>query len=453
MLFSYFENVLDAYTSHSRQIVLAFSGGVDSRVLLDLLSIYRDAHPQHRYLVIHIHHGLSDDADYWMKQCEVWVHDAGFCFQGLRVQVAQHGKNIEKSAREARYRALADNVDVGELIITGQHADDQVETFLLALKRGSGPAGLAAMPLLRLLGHANLLRPLLSVTRAEIELYANSKGLHWVEDKSNLNCRFDRNFIRQSWLPAAKERWPGLIKAVNRTAKLCAEQEALLEELLAEHSKKVNIGLGILSLTALATYSNRMQSALVRRWLKKVSGLSASQAQLQELFASVITASYDANPKLQLGEWQVRRFQQRLYLVPVFNDILMWKEVMTIGTVMRLPDGAGELCLVRNTKAKCCSNIELNVYYSLSLREPAKGETISVGFNPKGLTLHPSERQKKRKLKKLYQEYGVPSWLRRRTPLIYYGNHLAAVADLFVCKGFEGKTYDLVWHKNKYRVR
>ncbi len=133
MLFSQFETALDPLATSPRQIVLAFSGGVDSRVLLDLLSTYRDIHPQHRYLVIHIHHGLSTNANHWLKRCEEWATETDFAFRGIKVTLDGQGESLEKQARDARYQAILDAVEQDALVLTGQHADDQAETFLLAL--------------------------------------------------------------------------------------------------------------------------------------------------------------------------------------------------------------------------------------------------------------------------------------------------------------------------------
>lgn len=273
MLFPLFEKSLCPYTASPRQIVLAFSGGVDSRVMLELLAIYRDKYPQHHYLAVHIHHGLSSNADLWLCQCEAWATDARIPFKGVRVTLAHKGESIEKAAREARYAAILGEVENNALILVAQHADDQAETFLLALKRGSGPAGLASMPACRKLGHAELFRPLLTATREQIENYANEAGLSWIEDESNRDSRFDRNFIRNEWLPSARERWPGINKAINRTAQLCAEQEALLDVLLQEFDQKVVNQNGSLSIERLTSLQAPIKTALC------VDGLNSKQLQ------------------------------------------------------------------------------------------------------------------------------------------------------------------------------
>lgn len=436
MLFSLFESALDAHTAVPRQIALALSGGLDSRVMLDLLASYRDIHPQHDYVVIHVHHGLSPHADNWLAQCELWSQEAGFRFLAQRVTLEYQGESLEKVAREARYQAIEAAITAGALLLTAQHADDQSETFLLALKRGSGPAGLAAMPSVRPLGRGELLRPFLQISRNEIEQYALSQGLNWVDDESNLDCRFDRNFIRHTWLPLAQQRWPGITKAINRAASLCAEQEALLDELLSPHDKQVRREDGGLSITALKGYSLKMQLALVRRWCKYNAAMTLSQAQLQQVFHCVIDASQDANPKITIKQWQIRRFQDRLYLVADFIDVTDWQGELITDESLELPDKIGLLTLTRQNDSQ-----------GLQLTLPESGQTVRVHFNSQGILAHPLGRQGRRKLKKLFHEYGIPSWQRKRTPLIFYGDKLAAVADLFVCNGFEGNQCQLIWHK------
>ncbi len=441
MLFSHFENVLNKHIfpdfplSQNQQIILAFSGGVDSRVMLDLLATYRDIHPQYQYLVVHVNHGLSPNAACWQKQCQAWVSDANFAFVAACVEVKKEGKSIEQAAREARYSAISSQMGPNALVLTAQHADDQTETFLLALKRGSGLSGLAAMPEIRPFECGFLLRPLLDISRDEIERYADDQGLTWIEDESNKDNRFDRNFIRNEWLPLAQSRWQGLSKAINRSASLCAQDVALIEELLTPYEEKVITSDGALSLLELGNYSLALQTALVRRWLKRKTLTSCSKVQVDQIFQSIIHSVEDANPCLKLGDWQLRRFQQHLYLVPDYQDISQQTFTMQPKEKLLLPLDLGELVLSAEDVT------------GLKLISPESGQPISIKFDPEGLSAHPVGRQGKRKLKKLFQEYGVPSWQRRRTPLIYFGDTLVAVADLFVCDGFEGNDYTLVWYK------
>ncbi|MFD2179247.1 tRNA lysidine(34) synthetase TilS [Veronia pacifica] len=439
MLFSRFQNVLDTYLPEPKQVILAFSGGLDSRVLLDLLATYRDLHPQHHYLVVHVHHGLSQYADDWQKACEGWANDAGFSFVCKKVQLQLQGNSLEREAREARYKAIASLMEPGAVVLTGQHRDDQVETFMLALKRGSGPAGLSSMPERRCFHHGSLLRPLLSVSRNDIEIWGQEQGLYWVEDESNLDQRFDRNFLRHQWLPVARERWPGFDKAVERTARLCAEQESLLDELLSQFDDQIHAHDGAFSLSVLSGKSGQMKNALLRRWLKQSASLSVSQAQLGQIRENVINAARDANPEVTVSGWQVRRYDNKLYLLGRLQDISQWEGFVVPGSCLELPDSVGKLCLSPFSGS------------GMPIRAPTTNERVSVSFNPEGLYAHPVGRQGKRKLKKLFQEYGVPSWNRRRTPLLFYGERLAAVSELFVCHGFQGNDLEVSLLKNAQR--
>ncbi|WP_434356497.1 tRNA lysidine(34) synthetase TilS [Parasalinivibrio latis] len=436
MLFSSFESVLNKYSPSPRQIVLAFSGGVDSRVMLELLCVYRDTHPQHEYLLVHVHHGLSSNADSWVSLCERWADDSAMPIHIERVTLKKEGESLENAARQARYDAIAKHLKPGAILLTGQHADDQVETFFLALKRGSGPAGLAAMPESRQFSNGTLVRPLLHVRRQDIVSFAEQQGLDWIEDESNQDSRFDRNFLRNEILPGLSARWPGFHKAVKRTITLCSEQESVIDELIVGKMNEIVWPDGSLDLAGLSWNSRQVAQQIVRRWIKQEACIVPSQAQLLELFDSVIPAAEDANPLLGIGEWQIRRFQGRLYLVHQVKDISLWQSYLSLSQVTELPDGLGMLSLFPKAGG--------------NLRLPVNGETVRVMFEPSGLSAKPVGRGGSRKLKKLFQEYGVPSWLRRRTPIVLFGDEVAAVAGLFVTDHGSGNQCDLLWHKSGY---
>ncbi len=432
--------IINVVNKNNTQIVLALSGGMDSRVMLHLLSRYAKTYPEHEYLVIHVHHGLSPNADAWLADCEKWTLAENLSFKALKVKLDKKGESLESAARKARYHAILQQVKPKALILTGQHANDQSETFLLALKRGSGPMGLAAMPSCRALGHAFLLRPLLTVSQNQIRSYANENDLNWVEDESNLDTRFDRNFIRNMWLPIAESRWAGFSQAINRSAQLCAEQEALLDVLLTSYDEKIIKEDASFCLLEYHQHPLQVQSALLRRWLKKKFAIAPSLAQFMQIQTTIIDAAEDANPILRMGQWQIRRFRQRLYLIPIFNDVADWQGILTENVELKLPENIGVIGIYTGFDEK-------KLKKGLSLKKPSSKTLIHVRFEPEGLEAHPVGRQGKRKLKKLFQEYGVPSWQRRRIPLIFYGDDLAAVADLFVCAPFAGTDLSLHWEQ------
>ena len=168
-----------------RQLLVGFSGGLDSTVLLHRLKLWRDREPNVQLRAMHIHHGLSPHAEAWVAHCEALCAAWAIPLIAERVTLAKEGLGIEAQARKARYAAFAGALRPGEALVTAQHLDDQCETFLLALKRGSGPAGLSAMPTRSEFAGTTLLRPLLGETRASLEAWAREHQLNWIEDESN----------------------------------------------------------------------------------------------------------------------------------------------------------------------------------------------------------------------------------------------------------------------------
>ena len=438
MLYSRLSACLQAHSDTPKRFVLALSGGLDSRVLLQLMGQFIRLNPQHRCIAVHVHHGLSPNADSWSEQCQHWASQEGIECLVEQVTLELGSRvSIEQQAREQRYLALGRHLEAGDILLTAQHADDQLETVLLALKRGSGPAGLAAMPECTSFAGGSHLRPLLASTRQEIEDYGRQYRLEWVEDESNQDIRYDRNFLRHQVTPQLVERWPGIRKAVARSAALCGEQEALLKELLEEKLHQAMYTDRSLVIAELG--AERVGKQLIRQWLAKLGILMPSQAQLEQIWRTVVKAKPDANPQLCWSNVQIRRYQQRLYLVQQWPDISGWRQECKPDEPCLLPQDLGTLTLRRTKNGQ--------------LRQPMPGEVVSIRFDPEAIEVKPVGRVGKRKLKKLFQEYGIPSWNRRRTPLVFYGEQLASVAGVFVVEQFAGQDCDLEWHNDASDVQ
>ncbi|MFA0114541.1 tRNA lysidine(34) synthetase TilS [Vibrio sp. 10N.261.46.E11] len=427
-----------------RRLVVAFSGGVDSRVLLELAEQYAKSHHIECFAV-HVHHGLSKNADLWAEQCQTWCDALSVSLAVERVSLdINNGESVEKLARDARYDSLQKHLSFGDVLITGQHIDDQLETFLLALKRGSGPKGLSSMAKVMSFGEAFIVRPLLSVTRSDIEASAHDMGLTWVEDESNQDLRFDRNFIRHQVTPTLTERWPSFRESVCRSAQLCAEQESLLDELLESHLQQALGGSNSksLSIEALSQHSDLLRARLIRMWISHCNQPMPSQKQLKLIWDEVACAQADANPKLVLNDVEIRRFNHQLYIVKETKDLSSWHADVVLGDSLQLPDGLGELKLMPS-QSDAVSNGRNSQNFSLKDTSGA----LRVIFNPEGLSAHPVGRGHSRKLKKLFQEYQVPSWLRRRTPILMDGDRVIAVLGLFVDRNYEGQDCEALWSK------
>ncbi|MCG7488626.1 tRNA lysidine(34) synthetase TilS [Vibrio sp. Of14-4] len=432
-LYQHFSSVIDQYMSSEGRLVVALSGGVDSRVLLALAARYQKERKK-PCIAIHVHHGLSSNADHWAKQCRLWCLEEGVLFHLEKVRLEKQGKSIEESAREARYQALKSHLVCGDLLLTGQHRDDQLETFLLALKRGSGPKGLSSMAQCTPYAGAKLVRPILQASREEVESYAQIHNLTWVEDESNQDTRFDRNFLRHQVIPCLTERWPHLTKSVQRSAELCAEQESLLDELLSDHLEKSVHQDDSIDIAQLAEMSSLVRARVLRMWINKQQAKMPSRDLLDRIWFEVAMSRQDANPILSLAEGQIRRFNHRLYLVAQWQDLSFWQHEIKFDCELTLPESLGSITLL-NTQSGTLSKAALS------------NSPLRIIFEPQGLSAKPCGRRHSRKLKKLFQEYHVPSWLRRRLPILMCGDKVVAVAGIFIDADFVGQDCELVWDK------
>lgn len=417
---------------NSQSILVAFSGGLDSTVLLHQLVQWRALHPDVALRAIHIHHGLSPHADSWVQHCESVCAQWQVSLVVERVHLEDDGLGIEAQARRARYQAFAQTLLPGEVLMTAQHLDDQCETFLLALKRGSGPAGLSAMGESSPFAGTQLIRPLLAQTREALEAWARQHELCWIEDESNQDDTYDRNFLRLRVTPLLQQRWPHFAQAVARSAALCAEQESLLDELLASDLADCITSRGTLLLTPLMMMSGVRRAALLRRWLAGLNAPMPSRDGLERIWQEVALAREDASPSFRLGEFEVRRYQSQLWWVKSVDGqsetVIPWLEWKT---PLTLPAGLGSVQLIS----------------AGDLRLPQADEVVSIRFKAPGL-LHIVGRNGGRKLKKIWQEQGIPPWRRDTTPLLFYGDTLIAAAGAFVTHDGLAKDEDgvsLVW--------
>ena len=418
---------------NSQSILVAFSGGLDSTVLLHQLVLWRAQNPEVALRAIHIHHGLSPQADSWVQHCESVCAQWQVPLVVERVHLEDDGLGIEAQARRARYQAFAQTLLPGEVLMTAQHLDDQCETFLLALKRGSGPAGLSAMGESSSFAGTQLIRPLLAQTREALEAWARQHELCWIEDESNQDDTYDRNFLRLRVTPLLQQRWPHFAQATARSAALCAEQESLLDELLANDLADCVTSHGALLLAPLMVMSDVRRAALLRRWLAGLNAPMPSRDGLERIWQEVALAREDAAPCFRLGEYAVRRYQSQLWWVKSNHGqsetVLPWP---CWKTPLTLPAGLGSVQLISAGE----------------LRMPQADEAVSIRFKAPGV-LHIVGRNGGRKLKKIWQEQGIPPWRRDTTPLLFYGETLIAAAGVFVTR--EGAAVDeegvsLIWH-------
>ena len=390
---------------------IAFSGGLDSTVLLHALVQLAQRHPLPPLSAIHIHHGLQPAADTWPEHCRQICARLGVPLQVMHVQV-QPGASLERAAREARYAAFASCLGSGELLLTAQHRDDQAETLLFRLMRGAGVRGLAAMPVSRALGAGRLLRPLLAVSRSELEGWAQAQQLQWVDDPSNQSIEHSRNFLRHQVMPVLERRWPQATANMARAALYLGEAQSLLDELAVMDLQGAQVSLEwpwlplpSLDLPALRALSPTRQRNALRHWLTPLTSLPDTDHWAGWL--ALRDAAVDAAPCWRLAGGELHRAGRRLWWLSG-----SWLE--PVAGEFAWPDASAVLSLPANGR--------------VSLAGAGQG-AYRVCYRKGGEVMTLPGRGR-RDLKRLLNEAAVPGFLRSRLPLLYCAGELVAVANL-----------------------
>ncbi|MGV6988982.1 tRNA lysidine(34) synthetase TilS [Testudinibacter sp. P80/BLE/0925] len=410
--------------------LLAYSGGLDSTALLSLFAQLKQQLPQLRLRAVHIHHGLSPNADHWAQHCQQQSEQFHIPLMIEKVRLDPK-KSPEDAAREARYQAFKHHLNDNEILVTAHHLNDQSETLLLALKRGSGVKGLAAMQVRSELWQMPIFRPLLPYSREQLAQYVATQHLTWIEDESNQDNRYDRNFLRNRILPELRQRWAAIDRTLQRSAQHCYEQQQLIEELLQPLFEQLYCPQNrTFNICQFAEYSRPKQNALLRLWLSQSAVAMPSQRQLDQLIEQLIFARHDCRPQLALGERIIRRYQQRLYLTEAYADLSSLIIEVTFDQNIRLPDDLGEVRFVPQAD-------RLNVIWQqhaeriFSLPLPNNNENIQLRFRYAG-KVRLSPNRANQDIKKIWQQAGIPPWQRQRTPLVFYGDELMAGLGVFI---------------------
>jgi tRNA(Ile)-lysidine synthase len=408
-------------TNTEPKLLLAYSGGLDSSVLLHMLVQLRTSIP-FQLSAMYVHHGLSPNADAWAEHCRLSCQQYHVAFSLSRVQL-ERGIGIEAAARNARYQALYSQAS--DFICLAHHQDDQAETLLLQLARGSGVKGLSAMA-----ENANkLLRPLLDESRASLLEYAQQYQLQWIEDESNLDTRYDRNFMRLQVLPMLESQYPAIKKTLSRSARHAAEASQLLNE-LAQIDAQTAIVNGAdsiflkLDLTLLASLSEARAKNLVRWWLTTQQTslpqlLMPSSDVLEQILGQLLKTQADAKVKVKVGTGvYVQKYLNFAYLVTECAEIppynILWQ---------------GESEIVISDHVRLTFKQQLGLGLSLKKLEHVK---LRIKNREGGERFKPDLGRPSRTIKRMLQEYNIPPWQRERLPLVFMDETLVAIPNLAV---------------------
>ncbi len=411
--------VLNRHAGTAARFCVAYSGGLDSTVLLHAL---QDIYGAGRVRALHVDHGLQPGSRVWAEHCCRGAARLGITCTVLDVRVPENaGLSLEAAARDARYAAFAAALQPDEFLVTAHHAQDQLETVLLALLRGAGVHGLAAMPEFGAMRGCRIIRPLLTVSRTTLAERAVAAGLDWVEDPSNRDERFDRNYLRHQVLPLLEARWPAAARAAHRSARLSAAAAAVLDEVAA-----VDLADGLqgncLSLAVLRATGPARRANLLRFVCRCLRLPLPSENQLHTALAMLLDAREDAQPLVAWPGVRIRRYREQAWWYPQSADP---------GDCGELPDrldwdagGPLEMGPVRGCLRWIGAGPD-------TPRGAALAGRLRVRFRTGGERLRPAPGAATRDLKKLLQEAGVVPWMRKHIPLLYLDGELFAVADLW----------------------
>ncbi|MEM7561943.1 MAG: tRNA lysidine(34) synthetase TilS [Pseudomonadota bacterium] len=399
------QSCLEQLPEDCKKIYLAFSGGLDSCVLLHLL-ITADLRAE--VIPWHINHNLVENASEMEAFCRQLTEQLGLDLKVDHLDNTTMLSNTEAQARKLRYQCFETKIASGDCLLTAHHADDQAETFLLNALRGSGVAGLRGIAKSIEFGKGLLMRPLLEINREALEEYARNQGLDWFEDPSNLDMGFDRNYLRKQVIPAFKTRWPNFENAFLRVADIQSEAQELLDDLAEIDFQEIKSipsqTFDTLALKPFLLLSQVRQKNLIRYWILHAGFKSLPNARLHELLKQ-LRSKQDSIPEIRMDNYSIRRYDRRLFLVP-----LAIEEVIESGNAET--DDA---------------NVEIENFWGRQvifekIGIPDKNQAISLKFRNRN-----SPHEEQHRMKRLFQKYKIPPWQRDRIPLVYLDGKLEGI--------------------------
>lgn len=415
-----------------RRLLVGFSGGLDSTVLLYLARQW-SVQSGLPVLAIHVNHQLSPHASHWQQHCQTLCERWGIAFQSESVSFTNNGQGLEAAARNARYEVFASIAQEGDLLLLGHHRDDQVETVFLRLFRGSGILGLRGMDRFAPWRHVHVLRPLLHFSKTQLYEFArsqsesNAQPWHWVDDESNHSDAFDRNYLRNQIVPLIHARWPHYATAIERSAQHCGYAQQLLDERAHDDlMPRIRVDGGLrLGEPEFALLNTARQRNLLRYWLRCQHVTMPSEAQLDQIMQALIPAADDAAPVVSWAGVDIRRYRHTLYAVQRLATSPAGEIALPTLVTQALPSG-GTL-IVTPQKGVHALSLQHVQTSSITLRFRQPGAKYKLAGRPS------------RPLKKILQDAALPPWWRETLPLIYVEDTLVAVPGVGICEGYQAQ--------------
>ena len=404
------EQILSA--CQGKDIWVAYSGGVDSHVLLHLLATQLGTKSS-TIKAIHIDHGLHSKSSKWTQHCLAIAAKLNIVCEDIKADVNNiESMGMEAAAREARYTAIAQHLPENALLLTAQHQQDQSETFLLQLLRGAGPKGLSSMASQSTLMGMQLYRPFLTISKKEIMVYAQHHQLNWLDDPSNVETRWNRNYVRHELWPVIEQRWPSAAKTISRSAMLCAEADELMTEFAKSDATIIDFEQqsSSLSVSKLLDLTEARCRNVLRHLITTLTLPLPSAIVMQKVIDEACLAKEDSMPLVKWQGAEIRRYRNRLYIMKPTNSFDTSFSLIISG-LQELMIEEGKTLVWQESRQGLTENI---IQKGLQLRFRQGGEKIKIHGQ------HHS-------LKHLMQEEAIPPWQRDRIPLLFCEDELLVV--------------------------
>ena len=444
------EKLLLEDLSACKRVGVAFSGGVDSHVLL--YSLAKILRKKRNLFALHVNHSLDIKSDAWEEHCKKVCKELGVDFISFKLNPKERVLSSEDDLRKARYSKLFSWTQTGDVLCTAHHKDDNAETILFRILRGTSVNGLKGIPYKRKVQKSFLIRPLLNFSKEEIISFAKENNLIWIEDPSNKEKKFSRNFLRNDIFPLIKTEWPDYLDSFERLASHSVLNQEVIDEIAENDIKEILLGKpNQLSVSKLKKLSKGRRRNLVYRWLSIFYSKSITSRIVDEVIKAFVFSNNKNTNEISLGRKDsegsivIRKYEEKLFLLPNLTTSSVSEEVSLewdMKDSLELATG------------------KLSAFKSLGkgIQEDAINNKVNIQFRSGGERCRPAGRNKSQTLKKLFQEYSVPPWLRNRLPLIYIEGELAAVANIWTCDNFlaskeqYGMTFEWKDHLNNFNL-
>ena len=415
---------------------IAFSGGVDSTVLLHVMKNIIDEKSQIR--AIHINHNIVDNSKVWSKTCKSICKNFGIDIEIISLEVTHIGYGLEAAARDERYKKLKEKLYENEYLLTAHHEEDQMETVFLRMARGTGLDGLQGINEKYSFGEGIIFRPMLEVSKTSVMDYAKEHQLKWVEDSSNQDTHFDRNFLRKKIIPQFRERWPSIASSVSRLSQLSAQNIKILNQIAEEDIGPI-ANMNELPLAKLLDKSFERANNMLR-YIILANGMSIpSMKTLQDGLKEMLDPETDKSV-IAWKDYCIRKYKNHLYflsnsdLEPNKVDVkIPWE----IGKTVNLGENIG--------------TIEATFIHGDGLSIEKCKNKLTISYRQGGELIKPIGHRINKSLKNLFQENQILPWMRDKIPLIYYQDELVSVADLWFNQNYVASQNEagfvVNWHK------